>query len=156
IAMAILAFMTIYASQTIRQGALTKVKIQSEIDRSIAVKDALNAISRDVKMAFHYRDPNIELINRAEQERRKKPTTPPKSPPNNPPGQPPTQPPATPPSTPPAAGPALPPSKPRTEVILTHFIGERNFIHFTSLSNVRSIEDSPVSRQAEVGYFLRR
>jgi hypothetical protein len=46
------------------------------------------------------------------------------------------------------------PFEPREYTILTHFIGDNDEMHFTSLNNVRTTTGTVQSDQMEVGYYL--
>ncbi|HEX4922698.1 MAG TPA: type II secretion system protein GspJ, partial [Bdellovibrionales bacterium] len=110
-----------------------KKKIQDDIDREATVRNAMRLIEKDINTAFHYRDLNYEMKLEVQSQGQ-----------GGPPGQP------TPlPTPPPAPGTEeAPPKK------LTHFLGEENALHFTTLNHVRMRKDAKESDQAEVGYFL--
>ena len=153
IAMMILSFLSLFTVQSIKRALQTKAKVQQEIDKNSTVRDALRIMERDINMAFNYHDVYIELYNMTQKQRQTKAATP--QPPAAPvPGQPPP-PPAQPPATPldPAAAAAK--YQLKTEKIYTQFIGEPQSIDFTTVSNVRMMEDSPISSQAEIGYKLK-
>lgn len=44
----------------------------------------------------------------------------------------------------------------KTSKPLTHFIGKKNFLHFTSTHNRRTLRDSASSNIVEIGYFLKK
>ena len=152
IAVALLAFISVFVAQSIRGGLNQRNKIQRDIDAGVSVREALNLMSRDIQLAFNFRDINVELYNAAMKENCK-----PADQRQNPPGQPPPPPP------PPGSVPA-PPSPPifseedcapKQEKILTQFIGEADKINLSTRSNVRTQRNDPTSDQAEVGYELR-
>ena len=154
IAVAILAFISMYTAQTIQNGVRSKVKIQKNLEQEAILRDALKVISEDIRQAFNYRDVNVELYNLAQEQREKqsKKGNTPKKPDDS---KPPTDPP---PAEPPPPTPGNNQNKKftrKTEVIVTQFIGQKNQLNFSSLSFARSVANSPFSDQAEVGYFLR-
>ncbi len=143
-----------FVARTINRGLEAKTKIQKDIDRTVALRETLGLMSRDIQLAFHYRDINVELYNAALEEGCKStPTTPPGSPPPPPP---PPPPPGTPPAPP-------KPGKLSAEVCAakkqqkskTEFIGEGEKLNFATLSNVRTQKDQGTSDQSEVGYELK-
>lgn len=160
VAMAILAFVTIFTAQSISTALKNRTKIQGDIERVSTVRDALKVIENDVNRAFHHRDINIALYNAAAKERNRKieeaksggtgavttPTPPPPSPPPTTTG-------AVTTSQNPYA--AMEPLKLKEEQQLTQFIGEGERLDFTSLSNARISSEERSSDQAEVGYFLK-
>ena len=74
IAVAILSFISIYTAQSIQSGIRSKVKISNTIEKDSLVRDALKVIADDISKAFNYRDINIELYNRAQDERKARAT----------------------------------------------------------------------------------
>jgi prepilin-type N-terminal cleavage/methylation domain-containing protein len=160
VALTIMTFLSLFTVQAIQRAISTKAKVQKDIDKNSTLRDALRVMERDINMAFNYRDVSIALYNQAQSERRasalaaKKPKTNP-----NPNGGA-AQDPAT------AAAIAAQPTIPltpeeeakyrlKTEKIWTQFQGESDNLSFTSLSNVRMMEDSPISSQAEIGYHIK-
>ena len=147
VALLILAFLSIFTSQAIQRALANKTKIQRDIDKNATVRDALRVIERDVNMAFNFRDASIKLYNQAQDERKRvaqqlqNPGTS-TNPPPNPPIQPPIQIDET-------------KYKHKSDKVWTKFIGDRESMSFTSLSNVRMTEDAPISSQAEIGYRLK-
>lgn len=69
IATAILAILSIYTAESVQNAVKSKVKVEKEVDRVTGVRDVLRIMERDINMAFHYRDINIDLYNLAEKER---------------------------------------------------------------------------------------
>lgn len=61
IVLTILATLTVLSSQNIQQAIRTKLKIQTQLDDTSQVRDALKIIERDVNLAFHYRDIELEM-----------------------------------------------------------------------------------------------
>lgn len=157
ISVAILAFISVFVAMSIQRGLRARAKIQQDIDRSVALREAVNLISRDIQLAFNYRDINTQLYNAAVRERCKKPS--------------PTASPTPAGGTGGASGsgsgggttsPSPTPTglsdeqcQEKEEKIVTQFIGESDKLDFTALSHVRLRKDDPTSDQAEIGYFLR-
>ncbi len=150
IAILILSFLSLFTVQSIQRALQTKAKVQGEIDKNATVRDALRTMERDINMAFNYRDINIALYNMAQKQRQKTANTPAdKSTTGKGAG-------ATPPPPPLPPQPVDPDKyKLKTEKIYTQFIGEAASLDFTTVSNVRMMENSPISTQAEVGYKLK-
>lgn len=146
VAMVIMTFLSIFTVQSIQRALATKAKVQKDIDKNSTVRDALRIMERDVNMAFNYRDVYAELYNKAQDARQKGVGTATTS--SQTPGVP------TPPANPAAA---VDPDKykKKTPKVYTHFIGEAQAMDFTSLSNVRMMEESQISQQAEIGYHLK-
>ncbi len=162
IAITLLAFISIYTSQSIQKGLQDKVKIQKAMEKDTTLRDALNVISNDIHLAFNYRDINIELFNLAQKERKKRATTQKgKKDPNNPGADSGANPGSSPPPPETPVDPANPESDeqkkyaPKKEIVVTQFIGEKEKLNFTALGNARAIADSPYSDQCEVGYELK-
>jgi prepilin-type N-terminal cleavage/methylation domain-containing protein len=149
ISVMLLAFISMFVGQAIQKGLQARAKITRDIDRTVALRESVNLISRDFQFAFNYRDINVKLYNAAVKERCKSPAASPT--PTNPPGQP------TPSPTPTQA--AIDPNsdqcKEKESKSLTNFIGESDKVDFTTLSHVRLRKDDPTSDQAEVGYLVK-
>lgn len=129
IAVMILAFLSVFTMNAIQRAAKDKAKTQKEIDKRAMVRDALKVMERDINLAFHWRDVDVDLYNRASKVRDEMISK----------GAPPKEP-----------TPKKPERKPSTQ-----FIGEPQSIDLTTLSNVRLTADSPISSQSEVGYKLK-
>lgn len=155
IAMVILSFISLFTVEAIQRALKTKTKVQGEIDKNSTVRDALRIMERDINMAFNYHDVYIDLYNQAQDERKKraeaaanKPKTPA---------------PTVPPSTPPPVTPAPETGQPvdpanfahKVEKVYTQFLGDSESLDLTTLSNVRMMEESAISQQAEVGYKIK-
>lgn len=157
IALMILTFLSLLTVQSIQRALKAKTKIQTDIDKSSSLRDALKIIERDIHLAFNYRDPNIALFNMAQkyrlEEKKKKKAKPPPKDPKPPPD------PGNPENPTPEAGEDASIDaekyKTKTETIYTQFIGEPESLNFTSLSNVRLTDSSPISSQAEIGYSIK-
>lgn len=151
ISMMILAFLSLFTVQAIQRALKMKTKVQRDIDKNSMVRDALRIFDRDVNMAFNYRDINIQLYNMAQKQRQKAAQTPQPNvaTPTTTPGAPTT------PTTP--AAQTYDPNRYKliVEKIQTQFLGEPNELSFTTLSNIRMTEDSPISSQAEIGYRIK-
>lgn len=153
IAISIMVFIAAFTGVMIQRGLQSRVKVQKQVELQSSVRDALSLISRDIEMAFHYRDINVELYNMAQEDRKKaaNKSTPPTTPPN--PNQPPT--PTPPPPPPPPTDPnAVDPYALKQVKVVTRLYGEADKIDFTSLNNFRSSKNQKTSDQAEVGYYL--
>ena len=61
ISLTILATLTALTSRSIQQALFSKAKIQTQLDEMSQVRDALKIIERDVNIAFHYRDLEMEF-----------------------------------------------------------------------------------------------
>jgi prepilin-type N-terminal cleavage/methylation domain-containing protein len=136
IAMGIMAFLSVFTVQAIQRALTTKAKVQKDIDKQTTLRDALRIMERDINMAFNYRDTSIDLYNQAQEIRKKAKAG----------GG--------------VSGGATPPLDPteyapKVDKIMTKFIGDTESIDFTSLSNVRVMEDSQISSQAEIGYKIK-
>lgn len=146
----ILAFLSMFTVEAIQRALKMKTKVQHDIDKNSMVRDALRIFDRDVNMAFNYRDINIQLYNMAQKQRQKAAQTPQ---PNTPPAN--TNAPNTSNTSTPAQ--AYDPNRYKliVEKVQTQFLGEPNELSFTTLSNIRMTEDSPISSQAEIGYRIK-
>ncbi|MCB0384478.1 MAG: hypothetical protein KDD43_03725 [Bdellovibrionales bacterium] len=166
IATAILAILSIYTAESVQNAVKSKVKVEREVDRVTGVRDVLRIMERDINMAFHYRDINIDLYNLAEKERidrLNKGTDTTKKDENKKPDEEKTEEEkkkeeeekkkaeekANQPKEPAKE------FKPKEQKILTHFIGQEDELNFTTLNNSRIRADDKSSDQAEVGYFLK-
>jgi prepilin-type N-terminal cleavage/methylation domain-containing protein len=154
ISLLILSFIAIFTGQSIRNALNSKTRIQKNIDVQGSLRDALSVMERDINLAFQFRDPNISLYNAAIQQREKNLQEQQKGGAKPPPAQAqngmgggfnnPFS------DTPPAEKLA-----PRPVRVLTQFVGEKDKLSFSSLSNVRLRADDPSSSIAEIGYSLK-
>ena len=156
IAMVLLSFISLFTVEAIQRALKTKTKVQGEIDKNSTVRDALRIMERDINMAFNYHDVYIDLYNQAQDERKKRAeaaANKPKTPPT--PGPTPTPTPA--PTPTPQPGQPVDPASfaHKTEKVYTQFLGDSESLDFTTLSNVRMMEESAISQQAEVGYKIK-
>lgn len=149
VALGLMSVLTIYIASSINQGATSKVKIEKDIARYSVVRDALKIMEADINRSFNYRDINIELYNEAMKERQKRQqearnnrgsSTIPEGEEEDASDPDPVQ--------------EVEPFTPREYTILTHFIGNSDQMHFTSLNNVRTTAGVIQSDQMEVGYYL--
>lgn len=154
ISVMILAFLSLFTVQAIRNAVRSKAKIVRDIDRFAEVRDALRMMERDVNMAFNYRDVNIQLYNQAQQEREKRKKDAAAKPKLDKDGKPIPRTPEEEAAAAAAAGTGEE-FKPREEKILTEFRGEAHEMNFSTRSNVRMAVDEQASDQAEVGYSLK-
>ncbi len=132
IAVTILAILTAMTAQTVQKSLQMKRKIQTDIDRESAVRNAMRLIEKDINTAFHFRDLNYELNEDLKKQQAQA-----------------------------AAGaggqqqqqqvPAIQDPPPKNN---THFLGGEAALDFTSLNHVRMMKDAQESDQEEVGYFL--
>jgi prepilin-type N-terminal cleavage/methylation domain-containing protein len=153
VSMVILSFLSLFTVQSIQKALQTKSKVQKDIDKNSTLRDALRIMERDINMAFNYRDVNIELYNEAQKYRQQQAQKQSGVPQGTQTGT-------------PSPNQALTPAQQaanndptrfqlKTEKIFTQFLGEPQALSFTSLSNVRMMEDTPMSSQAEIGYSLK-
>ncbi len=61
ISLVILGTLTALSARSIQQALFSKAKIQAQLDEMSQVRDALKIIERDVNLAFHYRDLELEF-----------------------------------------------------------------------------------------------
>ena len=61
IAITILATLTVFSSSSIQQALRSRLKIQEQIDDMSRVRDALKIMERDIQLAFHYQDIELEF-----------------------------------------------------------------------------------------------
>jgi prepilin-type N-terminal cleavage/methylation domain-containing protein len=141
IAVVILAIISTLTATNISHGIKVKNKLENDIDDYTAARDALNIISHDINMAFHWIDIDSVLNAQAATGG---------TPPLGPNGQPVPQG-STPTPTPNAniSGNQIPAEK------LTSFVGETDSVYFTTLSHVRTLQNAQESDQAKVGYFIK-
>ncbi len=125
ISIAILSTLALLTTQSIRTAVDNKRKMQSGMDQSYTLKNAMSVIERDINLAFNYHDPHAVVKKQLSQS----------SNPQNPNDPPPV-------------------NNLRPEEKLTHFLGAGDTINFTSTSNIGMKVDMQESDQMEVGYFL--
>jgi prepilin-type N-terminal cleavage/methylation domain-containing protein len=143
LAITFLATLMAFTAQSVIRSSRLKTTLQEEIDRDSKLTNALNLMERDINLAFHYRSMEAEVEKEIKQGSASPTPTPNGS--------------VTPPPTPGGQSQSATPGfnfEPKQYVQLTQFIGAESSLHFTSLSHVRTIKDSPESDQQEVGYYL--
>ncbi len=148
LAITILATLMAFTAQSIIRSSRDKVRLQGEIDRDSKLTNALRLVERDINMAFHQRQFITEVEKAVKAESRKQNPQPPNPNPN---------PPMDPDPSKKAGNPqqnSMADFEPKEYPQLTQFLGTENSLHFTSLSHVRTLKDSPESDQQEVGYYL--
>ncbi len=151
IAVTLMAFLSYFTAQAIQRALKAKTKIQSDIDRNVALREALNFMVRDIQLAFNYRDVSIELFNAAQKQNVQAPRqtqTPNQGGAPQPPVETPRQ------RQQQAAAAAANAPEQKEDKLVTQFIGDEKKIDFASLSRIRSQQDEAVSNQSEVGYYL--
>lgn len=129
----IMATLSVLAARSIQQGLKAKEKIQGQIDDVSKIRDALRLMERDLNLAYHHRDFELELQNLIKKK-----------------SQPATQPGVTPPPAQPEPIPEAPRKSPET-----HFDGTENEMHFVTMNNTRMIRNSRQADFVEVGYSLK-
>jgi prepilin-type N-terminal cleavage/methylation domain-containing protein len=137
VAMFILAGLSTLTGEAIKNAINSREKYNRQIRDIAQVRDALRVMDHDIELAFHHRDIFTTMMN----DIRKKQAG----------GGAPPPPGATP---PPTEGQPGGDQKPIPKN-LTAFIGEKDSLNFTSLSNTRLYRDVPESEQMEVGYYIR-
>ena len=132
---AILAVMSILAAQTIQRSMTAKVKLQDQIDDLSRVRDSLRLMERDLALAYHHRDFEIEIIQNL-----KKLNAP----------------------TPPAGNPGFVPAPEIPEIReaprqdpTTFFSGAEDNMNFVTTNNSRIQANSRQADFQEVGYSLK-
>lgn len=126
ITMLIMATLTILISQSIRTAVKNKRNLEANIRAETMLYDTLRVLKLDIERAFNYTDYFFEIENLAIQqiEKEKKKNQ----------GQ--------------AQVQRQRPQK------LTHFLGEKDSLHFTTLNHFRTKYNAQESDQMEVGYFV--
>lgn len=163
ISLTMLAFISYYTSQSLRDTIQYSKKVQQDIDLSSEVKAASRIIKSDLSKAFNTRDIYIAYSNEAQRERIRQwqqrqqnpsPAGTPKTDEDDGDGSPN-------PSGDQAANPnqvgqtePQPQYNPRNEVVLTQFLGEKNKIDLTSISGVQTRKNVYASDLIELGYYL--
>jgi len=75
IVMTILATITVVSSKSMQEAIKNKIKLQNNIDDMSAVRDSLKLMERDLNLAFHYTDLEIELKDAIKKRRSNNKTT---------------------------------------------------------------------------------
>lgn len=142
IAMTILATLGLLTGQAISQGVKSKKKIQEQIDDVSKLRDAVKLIERDIQLAFHYQDLELEMQELLKKKTAAKPVD------NKTPFPPPNPIPGSEPKTDPTR------EMPRQDPV-THLIGFENSIHFVTMNVGRMNRDAEQADYMEVGYALK-
>lgn len=129
ITLAILATLSVLVAQTIRAGVRNKAVIQEKVNSLSRLRDAFRILEKDIHMAYHYRDIELEIA-----EIIKKPTTP------------------VTPGTPPA--PVVPREAERKDPA-THFIGLEKEMNFVTMNTGRLFAKDKTTDMIEVGYAVK-
>jgi prepilin-type N-terminal cleavage/methylation domain-containing protein len=157
IALTIMATLTVLSSQSIQQAIKSKIKLQAQIDEMSRVRDSLRVIERDINLAFHYRDLQMEFD--AEVYKQKK-----AAPREGIGGTTGTAPPPPPPGTPGAIpdDPAAFMNDPKTKERYqnrkdptTEFVGKESSIDFATSNVARISEGELLADFAKVGYSVK-
>jgi len=133
ISMAIMSFLTVLISTSIRTAVQNKKKLEAKLITVTTLYDTLRVIKLDVERAFHYQDVFYEI----EQQALKQLATEKNKVKNN---------------NAAAGAPQAPPQPPPQK--LTHFLGEPQRLDFTSLNHFRTKYNAQESNQVEVGYYV--
>jgi prepilin-type N-terminal cleavage/methylation domain-containing protein len=165
IALSLMAVISITSTQMLRNSTTQTKKLTQGLDYTNRLRSAFNVIRNDVAQAVNFRDLNLFLYNQAQEERFKNyekkvkdaidEYNKEKSP--------------TPLVTLETMTPELrseilgpkgleekpPEPKPKKEKVITHFVGEKDKVYFTSASGLRFRAADKVSNLIEVGYFFR-
>lgn len=131
IALSIFAILAVTVGTTINSTLKRKKKTEFESDIQTSMQTALTIMQTDISKAFKWVDINEEIKRKMDKEKA------------------PTQPGQAPQGTFPIADSKIPYEK------VTSFIGKSNSLYFTSLSNARTIANSPYSDQAKIAYYLK-
>jgi prepilin-type N-terminal cleavage/methylation domain-containing protein len=163
IAMTIMAVLTVFSTQSIQQGLKSKAKIHQTIDDMSQVRDTLRVIERDINLAYHYRDIEMEFL--AEVACRSKPQQPTPPIPAAPGAMPAPPQPGVAPSSNQAPSPACLAAFPNDLKIkekyknrkdpTTQFEGKQESIDFVTMNVSRVAESQVMADFAKVGYSLR-
>jgi len=159
IAITILAVISIFTATSMQNTITLKRKIQTKIDSSTEIRSAIKVIKKDIQTAFNYNNYNLELLvdirreiildkqqknqqsnannnNSTNNNQQKKTNT-------NDPNQVTTE---------SIIGDYI--SAYKNQQAKTHFMGEKDSLHFTSLNHLRRFKDAQESNIMEVGYYL--
>jgi prepilin-type N-terminal cleavage/methylation domain-containing protein len=161
IALVLVAFISFFTAQSLKQTVRSSKKIQKDIDINSEIQSAMNLIRSDIARAYNTRDLYIAIYNEAQREHIKRwkeeAAKPAGAAPNpNTPSTPGNPTPATPtvPNSPQVQLPQ-PEYKERKEIVLTKLIGGKDKIDFTSLNGNAIRKNSNTSELTEVGYFTK-
>jgi prepilin-type N-terminal cleavage/methylation domain-containing protein len=148
VALVILSALAVLTSEAIRSGMVARAQISTDIGKESQLADSLRIIRHDIENAYNYRDLFVAPMNAA---------IAPSPSPGALPGQ---QQPGAPggfqqaqQQVQPGASPALQPRP--TPVQVTGFVGDKESLYFSTLSNTRLTKDAQESDEAKVGYYLK-
>lgn len=160
IALVLVAFISFFTAQSLKQTVRSSKKIQIDIDINSEVQSAVNLIRADIARAYNTRDIYIAIYNEAQREhikRWKEESTKPTGAANPSTPNDPSNPTPSTPATPQVPQPLQPQPeyKPRVEKVLTQFIGAKDQINFTSINGNAIRKNSNASELVEIGYFIK-
>lgn len=170
IAITMLAFVSFFTVRTLKNVVFNSKRIQGEIDINTELNAAVSLLKSDIARAFNSRDLYIAVYNEAQREHIKRWKEEQGKPQGQQQQQPQTQNPdgtTSTTGTPAVADPtqqqqqqinAGPPPeyKPRTELVLTQFIGEKDKLDFTSINGNSIRKSAHTSELMEVGYEVKK
>lgn len=148
IVLVIMATLTVFSSQSLQQAIRNKVKIQQQVDDMSQVRDTLKVIERDLNLAFHYTDLEMEFRESIKKKRVELSKAPAPAAPGTPPKPPPT-----------VYNPNDPndPLNQKSETRVdptTHFVGRDDEMFFATLNSGRISESEQMADFIKVGYAL--
>lgn len=166
IVLGILATLTLMSSQTLREAIRSKIKVQVLTEESSKVRDTLKIIERDINLAFHYTDLEVEMKRVILSQRKKilkAKTSTPQAPPTPAGSIPPPQPPSG--GGPPTSSnlqidqrgcflgndPLCAPTPNRLNPV-TYFIGKEKELYFATQNAARMSESELSADFINVGY----
>jgi prepilin-type N-terminal cleavage/methylation domain-containing protein len=154
IVLVIMATLSLLSSQALQQALRNKIKIQQQVDDLAQIRDSLKVMERDINLAFHYTDLEMELRENVKKKRIAQSKAPPAA--------------ATatsgtvpPPTIPPQAYNPNDPNDPLNQTSenrvdpTTTFIGHDNEIFFPTMNASRISESSKQADFIKVGYLLQ-
>jgi prepilin-type N-terminal cleavage/methylation domain-containing protein len=155
IVLTIMSVLTLLSTQNIQQAIKAKLKLQVQIDDFSQVRDSLKVIERDINLAFHYTDLELEMRELLKKKRQElcKPAAGASQPPPPAPGSP-----APPPMPCYNAQDPTDPLNATTENRsdpVTHFIGKDNEIYFATQNASRLSEGIKQADFVKVAYLLQ-
>jgi prepilin-type N-terminal cleavage/methylation domain-containing protein len=158
IVLVIMATLAIFSVETIQNSIREKRKIQSTIDEVSRLRDALRIVERDINLAFHYLDFEMEMLALIKEKKKalKTSTTLQRG-----------QIPAPPTTSPPPGFPLQPGmpgyedpndplnvKRPNRVDPVTHFLGKESELYFATMNTGRVSEDVLQADFIKVGYLL--
>lgn len=139
ISLAILSTLAVLVAKNIQEGLKSKTKIQAQVDDLSKIRDVLRLIERDLALAFHYRDIELELKEALKAQNKEKAA-------GTNPGSTTVNQTAEKEETPPEAERVNP---------VTHFDGTEDAMNFPTMNNGQMLADSKQADFIEVGYSLK-